>query len=99
MIRQIVRTLILLAAAGIVMGAIYIPVRWVPAVDKFSRREEAREREYRARVGRPLIRPSARARYQAPTPLFGFSQLAGQFLIIAVIGLVGRKVLRLRLKR
>jgi len=99
MIRQIVRTLIFLAAAGIVIGAIYIPVRWVPSVDQFSRREEARERAYLARVGQPLIQPSARARYRAPTPLFGFSQLAGQFLIIAVIALIGRKLLRLRLKR
>ena len=93
------RTLIVMAAAGLVITFVYLPVRWTGTSQKAFEREEAfRQRmppQYRERADRE--RQMIRRR---PAPAFeGARLMLSQFIGIAIFAWIGRRVFRLRLKR
>lgn len=95
------RTLIVMGVAGLIIAAVYFPVRWSGGYEKAKSFEDARQRveqklplEYRERRER-----ERRDLERRLPPLVGVRIMANQFLAVAVIAFLGRTVLRLRLKR
>lgn len=99
--KLVLRTLIVMGVAGLIIAAVYFPVRWSDGYEKARRMEEARQRverklplEYRDR--RERERRDLERRLPMPV---GVRILANQFVAVAIIAFLGRTVLRLRLKR
>jgi hypothetical protein len=91
------RTLIVMGVAGLVITAVYLPVRWSGVAEKAIRLEEARRKlppQYRER-----LELERKDRERARPLLVGVRMITNQFVAVAILALIGRTVLRLRLKR
>ncbi|HLH32648.1 MAG TPA: hypothetical protein VKY31_15720 [Terriglobia bacterium] len=96
--RVLVRTLILLGAAGMVIAVLYVPVRLSSMSQMFSRREAVRQQQLRN------LPPGLRERFtqnrdRVPPLPVRFRIVATQFIAITITAWIGRRVFRLRLKR
>jgi hypothetical protein len=91
------RTMILLGAAALVIAVIYIPVRWGGVSQAAARREGVRREALR---NMPLeFRERLRERERIQPAPARLRMLTTQFVVIAIAAWIGRRILRLRLKR
>jgi len=91
------RTMILLGAAALVIAVIYIPVRWGGVSQAAARREAVRREALR---NMPLeFRERLHERERIPPAAARLRMLTTQFVVIAIVAWIGRRILRLRLKR
>jgi hypothetical protein len=87
------RLVILLAASLIVAGVVYVPVRLMRAPERPPVRDEVNSK----RIDRAL--QERRFRDRQPTVFLGLRLIVSQLAGIAIVALIGRKVLRLSLRR
>jgi hypothetical protein len=93
------RTMMVIIAAGIIVGCVYLPVRWTGIAEKALQKDQAfwqrMPPQQRERVERDRRRISERR-----SPAFrGAQMMLGQFVGISIFALIGRWVFRLRLGR
>jgi hypothetical protein len=88
-----VRLIIIVTASLIVAGVVYVPVRLMPDLKRLPPRDEVSSR----RIDRAL--QERRFRDRQPTVFLGLRLIVNQLAGIVVVALVGRKVLRLSLRR
>jgi uncharacterized membrane protein len=97
--RLAARTLMVLAAAGLVIASVFLPVYWTGASHKaLQQAETLRLRippQYRERAERERLQVRER---HAPA-LQGLRLIFGQLVGITIFALIGRRILGLRLKR
>ncbi len=87
------RTMILLGAAALVIAALYLPIRW--GSSQFAARREAVRRE--ALRNMPLeFRERLRERERIPPASVRLRMITTQFVVIAIVAWIGRRIFRLR---
>jgi hypothetical protein len=90
----IMRAIILLATSLIVAGVVYVPVRLMPSAPE---RRPFRDEVNSKRIERALQERQFRDRQ--PTVFLGLRLIVNQLAGVILVAFVGRKVLRLSLRR